>query len=495
MSSDSKKTLRLPSRQRSRSDDEHSPRKRSGARSMRARSRTRQRQVDEAQTDQLHPEDNRIQGDSNRPTVLNRKRPTSAQPPRARRVRGEHQSSQTLRKDTHQSEQQTKETSKSAALPFTVFAPCPQGLETVLAQELRQLGFEVLEEGRAGCRFSADWNGILRANLYSRIATRILVQIAHAPVRTPEDIYSLAYETEWEKWFGPRERLRVDTSAIRSPMQSLQYCNLRVKDAICDRLRDREGARPDVDTVRPDAKVHLFLDATSATLYLDTSGESLFKRGWRYHKGAAPLRENLAAGLLALSGWEPHKPLLDPFCGSGTILIEAAWIALNAPPGLYRPFHFERLRNHNPRIWRTLKEKAEEQIKPTLSTPLIGVDLDEHSLEHARDNLQRARLAADNIQFISMDARELLPTQEPGYIVTNPPYGERLGGQADEFWQEWSAHLKTHYDGWNINVISSDLELPGHLRLRPERRFPVFNGALDCRLFQFHIRGRQPETD
>src|SRR5690606_24009867 len=170
-----------------------------------------------------------------------------------------------------------------------------------------------------------------RANLYSRLATRVLVRVAHARVHTEDDILELARQTAWERWFGPEQTLRVDTSAVRSPMKSLQYCNLRAKDGICDRLREREGARPSIDTVRPDARVHLFLDETTATLYLDTSGESLFKRGWRLDKGEAPLRENLAAGLLALSGWDPSQALMDPFCGSGTILIEAAWIALGVP--------------------------------------------------------------------------------------------------------------------------------------------------------------------
>src|SRR5690606_4447388 len=161
-----------------------------------------------------------------------------------------------------------------------------------LAAELLALGFEDTQESRAGCRFTTDWTGILRANLYSRLATRILVQVAHAAVDHEDDILALARATPWERWFGAEQSLRVDTSAIRSPMQSLQYCNLRAKDGICDRLREQEGARPDIDTVRPDARVHLFLNEDSATLYLDTSGESLFKRGWRLDKGEAPLREN-----------------------------------------------------------------------------------------------------------------------------------------------------------------------------------------------------------
>src|SRR5690606_32396108 len=161
-------------------------------------------------------------------------------------------------------------------------------------------------------------------------------------------------------------------------------------DGICDRLRDREGDRPSIDTVRPDARVHLFLDENSGTLYLDTSGESLFKRGWRLDKGEAPIRENLAAGLLALADWDPSQALMDPFCGSGTILIEAAWIALGVPAGIWRPFGFERLRNHDARQWRDLKDDARARIATRLDTPLLGVDLNSAAISAARQNAERA---------------------------------------------------------------------------------------------------------
>ncbi|NYT23020.1 class I SAM-dependent RNA methyltransferase [Alcaligenaceae bacterium] len=373
---------------------------------------------------------------------------------------------------------------------FTVFAPCPQGLEEALYAELQALGYQGLHKGRAGCHFEADWTGVLKANLYSRLATRVLVRLAHAPVRHEDDILALARETPWERWFGPEQTLRVDTSAIRSPMQSLQYCNLRAKDGICDRLRDLEGARPDIDTVRPDARVHLFLDEHTATLYLDTSGESLFKRGWRLEKGEAPLRENLAAGLLALAEWDPSRPLLDPFCGSGTILIEAAWIALGVPPGIWRPFGFERLRDHDSRHWRDIKEDARSRIATRLDAPLIGSDIDPRAIAAAEGNRERAMLSPDTIQFTIGDARGRVPDCEPGWVVTNPPYGERMEEDA-AFWPEWAENLKRNHVGWKVNVISSDLDLPSRLRLKPKRRHPVYNGALDCRLFVFDMVEKQ----
>lgn len=369
---------------------------------------------------------------------------------------------------------------------FQAFAPCPMGLEEALHAELEALGYGGLIKARAGCHFEADWTGILKANLYSRLATRVLVRVAHAPVRTEDDILALARDTEWERWFGPEQTLRVDTSAVRSPMQSLQYCNLRAKDGICDRLRDIEGARPSIDTVRPDARVHLFLDERSATLYLDTSGESLFKRGWRLEKGQAPMRENLAAGLLALADWDPSAPLLDPFCGSGTILIEAAWIALGVPPGIWRPFGFERLRSHDARHWRDIKDEARSRIATRLDAPLMGYDIDPRAVAAAEGNRERAMLSPETIRFSVADARSLKVDSEPGWLVTNPPYGERMEEDVS-FWPEWAENLKRHYAGWKVNVITSDMDLPSHLRLKPKRRHPVFNGALDCRLFVFDM--------
>ncbi|ARP80913.1 RNA methyltransferase [Bordetella genomosp. 8] len=371
---------------------------------------------------------------------------------------------------------------------FQVFAPCPQGLEEVLAIELRALGFDDARTGRAGAHFSADWIGVQQANLYSRLATRILVRVAQAPVQEENDLLDLAYATPWERWFGAEQTLRVDTSAIKSPMRSLQYCNLRVKDGICDRLLDREGARPDIDTVRPDARVHAFLTADTATLYLDTSGESLFKRGWRLDKGEAPLRENLAAGMLALAGWDPAAPLLDPFCGSGTILIEAAWIALGVPPGIARPFSFERLRDHDARRWRDLKDDARARIQPTLETPLFGYDIDPQAIEYARRNAERAWLTEDSIRFEIGDARTLQAPAEHGWIVTNPPYGERLqAGHDEDLWSDWAACLKRQFAGWQVDAISSDMALPQKMRLKPRRRIPLHNGSLDCRLFSFEL--------
>jgi putative N6-adenine-specific DNA methylase len=377
----------------------------------------------------------------------------------------------------------------SGAEIFQVFAPCPQGLDDALAAELVELGFTDARAGRAGAHFSTDWTGVMRANLYSRLATRILAQVAQETVTTEDELYALAKATPWERWFGAEQTLRVDTSAVRSPMQSLQFCNLKAKDGICDRLREGEGERPSIDTVRPDARVHVFLSESTATLYLDTSGESLFKRGWRLDKGEAPLRENLAAGMLVLAGWDPATPLLDPFCGSGTLVIEAALKALRVPPGISRPFAFERLRGHQERRWHDLKEDARAKILKEIPATLAGADIDPRAIEAARMNAQRAGLAEDTVYFEVADARDTCPLDErAGTIITNPPYGERLEMEAnDTLWSEWATTLKREFGGWKMHMITNDLDLPKKLRLNPSRRTPLYNGALECRLFSFDL--------
>lgn len=420
------------------------------------------------------------------------RRNAPARPQAARPERSDRPARQPGR-EPRQSAHHAAPAQRQAAVPdsnglYAVFAPCPQGLEQSLADELLTLGYADVRADRAGCRFRTDWTGIMRANLHSRLATRILVQVGQAPVHHEDDILALARSIPWERWFGPEQTLRVDTSAIRSPMQSLQYCNLRAKDGICDRLREREGARPDVDTVRPDARVHLFLTEDTGTLYLDTSGESLFKRGWRFDKGEAPLRENLAAGMLALSGWTPGHALLDPFCGSGTILIEAAHIALGIPPGISRPFGFMRLRDHDKNAWHALKDAALATARTQAEAPLIGFDINADAIAAARQNLLRSTLPGDVIRFEQGDARTIDAPATQGWIIANPPYGERMTAQdGAALWPAWASNLKQKFGGWQLHAISSDLDLPKHLRLKPLRRTPLRNGALDCRLFAFEL--------
>lgn len=330
------------------------------------------------------------------------------------------------------------------------------------------------------------------ANLCSRLASRILHRVIQGRYRNDDDIYKIAARVAWDTWLTPDLTLRVDLNATRSPLRSLNFATLRVKDGIVDQMRKSFDARPSIDTENPDTRVFVYLDDRFATLYLDWSGQALFKRGWRSEvdsKGVAPLKENLAAGLLHLSGWRPGIRLADPFCGSGTILIEAAQWASGMSPGIHRSFGFERLRDFDRALWHQVREQRAQQ--PAVATALTGSDVDAAIVSQARVNLQRAGLPASAVQFSVTAAERARPaaivagSELPGMIVTNPPYGERL--EMGSAWSTLGAHWRRAYEGWQISVLTSDRELPRQLGIRERRKIPLFNGAIECRLFLFDI--------
>src|SRR2546423_6554459 len=243
------------------------------------------------------------------------------------------------------------------------FAPCPRGLEAVLATELADLGAEEMTATEGGVGFTGPIDLAYRTNLESRLASRVLWQVGHGAYRDEQDIYQLALDLEWPRWFRADRSLRVDVAATRSPLTSLEFATLRIKDAVCDKHREIGGARPSVSKDSPDVRVHAYLTVGEATFYLDTSGEPLFKRGYRRQTAEAPLRENLAAGLLRIAQWQPGKPLLDPLCGSGTIAIEAALIALDIAPGMKRAFGFQKLAWYEGSVWQKIKQAAQRRAR------------------------------------------------------------------------------------------------------------------------------------
>lgn len=395
----------------------------------------------------------------------------------------------------------------TSAEPTAYFAPCPRGLEQALAAELAALGADIGPATHGGVAFSGDRAIGYAANLHSRIASRILMRVGTGRYRDDDDLYRLAARCEWERWFDVKQTLRVDVSAIRSPLRSLNFATLRIKDGLVDRFRSRTSVRPSIDTEQPDVRVFGFLEERDASLYLDLSGEPLFKRGWRSDrddKGEAPLKENLAAGLLALAGWTPEVPLYDPFCGSGTIVIEAAQSALGIAPGLSRAFGFEKLLDFDTALWARLRGDAvrRAQASGDAAPALIAAsDIDPVAIEQVRRNAQRAGLPAQAIRLVRCDAREsAAPFAAPGMIVTNPPYGERLElrsasgrgssvatAAGDEGWRELGAAMKARFGGWRLWVLTSDLELSRRLGMKERRRTPLYNGAIECRLFGFEI--------
>ncbi len=369
------------------------------------------------------------------------------------------------------------------------FAPCPRGLEPLLAEDLAAAGGTDIAQVPGGASFAGSLETCYRANLESRIATRVLWRFAQGRYRSEDDVYRLAHGIDWPALFAVERTLRVYVTAQRSPLKSLEFITLRVKDAVCDRFRAALGRRPNVSTAEPDVRIHLFLTGDEATLYLDTSGEPLWQRGHKAAKVEAPLKENLAAGILRLTGWQPGTPLLDPMCGSGTFLIEAAQMSLDDAPGLSREpggFGFERLRGFDPALWRRLRGEAAARRRIAQALPIWGSDISADAVARARQNLAHAGLD-ELVQVGRADLLELEAPASAGVLVANPPYGERLGEDAElaAFYPRLGDALKKRFAGWDCWFLSADTRLPKLIGLQAKRKVPLFNGPLECRLYRF----------
>ncbi|HET8869429.1 MAG TPA: THUMP domain-containing protein [Aquabacterium sp.] len=412
--------------------------------------------------------------------------------------------------------------------PSALYLPCPVGVEELLCAEVtRILGPEAsVQMARGGVEVQSRLPGDLiehamRLNLESRLAQRVLWRVASRVYRHEDDVYTLGRTIRWTDWITPRHTLRVDVTSRNSPLRSLNFAALRIKDAVCDDLRERTGERPNVDTRYPDLGLVLHLDDLTASLYVDTSGEALFKRGWREDKGEAPLKETLAAAMLAAAGWQGRPEdgaLLDPCCGAGTIPIEAAQIACDIAPGLLRRFAFERLlpfREHLP-AWQAMRQEAKARQHPP-RVPIYAGDVAFRMTDFATRNAQRAGVL-HAIEFKTADALQRPAPGERGVMMFNPPYGERIDpkgsvrsrghkhqdatdemvaprsgreqfqdAEANDFFLRLAAHWKRQYAGWTAWVLSPDMKLPGAMHLKESRRVVLFNGPIECRLFRFDL--------
>jgi 23S rRNA (guanine2445-N2)-methyltransferase len=368
------------------------------------------------------------------------------------------------------------------------FATCPRGLELLLADELRHLKAEKVHAVGGGVQFAGDFFLCYRVNLESRLASRILCQVTAGPYQNEEDIYHAAYAPPWSDWFDPAHTVRVDVSATKSPLASLNFVTLKIKDAVCDKIRRVSGLRPSVDTRAPDISIQGHLTDRDFILYLDTTGEPLFKRGHRPSIGEAPLRENLAAGLLRLAAWSPGVPLLDPMCGSGTILREAALMALDIAPGLGRHFAFEKLKNFEKQRWSDLLHRSRARQRPRTRLSIYGSDVSGDALKTAQANFSAAGLE-DVVSLKRSDVLKLTAPAPGGVMITNPPYGVRLGEHQKlaEFYPKLGDVLKKQFTGWSAYILSADMRLPKLIRLAVSKRIPLFNGALECRLFEYRM--------
>lgn len=396
----------------------------------------------------------------------------------------------------------------------TLFLPCAAGVEPLLAAECARLlpAGTPVDAGRGGVFVDGDWDAAMRLNLGSRLAQRVLWQVASGPYRDEHDLYDLALRLRWHEWITPEQTLRVDVSSWRSPLRSLNFAALRIKDAVCDQMRSAAGSRPSVDTRHPHLALVLHVGPEQALLSVDLSGEALFKRGWRDAKGEAPLKETLAAAMLAAAGWQGREQdggLLDPMCGAGTIAIEAAQIACGMAPGLQRRFAFERLLPFAPHrsAWQQLRSQA-QAAQHTPAVPIWAGDVSFRMTDFAARNAQNAGVA-HAIAFKTADALQRPAPAASGTMMLNPPYGERIdpkgqgqghahslprvaerfeGAQdAGDFYPRLAAHWKRQYAGWTAHVLTPDMKLPSLMRLKESRRVPMWNGPIECRLFRFDL--------
>jgi len=392
--------------------------------------------------------------------------------------------------------------------PLTFFATTAKGMDDLLATELGELGASAVEIQRAGASFSGSLEVAYRACLWLRVANRVLLPLASFSAPTPQALYDGVQSIRWADHLDPHRTLAVDCAASRSAITHSHYAALKTKDAIVDQLRQRTGTRPSVAVAQPDVRVNVHLHEDRAVVSIDLSGESLHRRAYRQRGMVAPLKENLAAAVLLLADWPrlaaAGAPLMDPMCGSGTIPIEAALMAAHIPPGRNRTyFGFLGWRGHQAAVWARVRQEAEEQeIRDPKRLPLVhGYDASAAAVRAALANAEQAGLRGRvHIEKRVLEACEPLTTRGrpavPGIVVTNPPYGERVGdpGQLAELYARLGDTLRRKFPGWTGYVLTGNATLSKRIGLRAVRRHILYNGAIECRLLVFPISA-QPVRD
>jgi putative N6-adenine-specific DNA methylase len=390
---------------------------------------------------------------------------------------------------------------------ISAVAVVPPGLEEPAAAELAALGASDLKPLHRAVRFGCDQATFYRLHLQARLPFRLLRQVARFPCTGKEALYQgIQRAVDWHQWLPPERSFRVDASGSAPGLNHSHYSALQVKNALVDWQRQHFGARSSVDLDTPDLSLHLHLGGGQAELSVDGSGASLHRRGYRPRQGLAPLKENLAAGLIRLTGWDGRVPLADPLCGSGTLLIEAVAMALGQPPGLEastgeaRPLALQRWSDFDPALWQHELEAARSAGRAgstgclsdgTPLAPVLGRDADAAVVSQARANADAAGVG-HWLNLQSGDCRSFEPPAGEGILVCNPPYGARLGAgehdQLEHLYADLGAMVKARCSGWTLWLLSGNPELTGALRLKTSRRVPVSNGGIDCRWLRYDIR-------
>lgn len=368
------------------------------------------------------------------------------------------------------------------------FAAVPRGAEEIAAAELRALGAQNVHAGKGGVAFIADRVGLYKANLWLRTASRVLVQLAVFPCSTPVELYTGVHAIDWPKMITPDMTLAVDCSLRDSALTHSGFVALKTKDAIVDRIRDEYGSRPNVNTAAPDVRINVHLHKNVCTVSLDSSGDPLDRRGYRLERNEAPLRETLAAAVVALTGWDGSIPLADPMCGSGTIPIEAALLAGKVAPGLQRSFGFQHWLDFDGSLWDRLLKEADGGIRKLPVGLITGCDQDGRALKLASRNAAKAGFEGQ-LHFFHAALDMFQPEGDRGVVIVNPPYGKRLGEEDElkELYCQIGDIMKKRCRGWTGYVLTGNLELAKYIGLKASRRFVLFNGAIECRLLKYEL--------
>ncbi|MCK3654696.1 23S rRNA (guanine(2445)-N(2))/(guanine(2069)-N(7))-methyltransferase [Pasteurellaceae bacterium Macca] len=373
----------------------------------------------------------------------------------------------------------------------TYFATTARGFEEMLKSELEQITQAECKIAQGGVHFTTDQRGVYRTLLHSRLASRILLPLITTKIYSDMDLYAAIVGYNWGALFDPRDTFFVDFNGTNSEIRHTQFGAMRVKDGIVDYFERKGSPRPAVDKIRPDVRIHVYLNREAVVISLDLSGDALHRRGYREETGKAPLRETLAAAILLRSGWQKGTPLVDPMCGSGTLLIEAAQMAAQIAPQICRKqWGFVCWKGHNTDLWQQVWQEAKDQELPLASLEnrtavgaFFGFDLDHRVLAKAKQNAENAGVAS-LIQFQQGDIATLKNpiAEQVGTVVCNPPYGERLGTTPAliALYSVFGQRLKQQFGGWNASIFSGEPELLNCLRLRSSRQFKAKNGPLDC---------------
>jgi 23S rRNA (guanine2445-N2)-methyltransferase / 23S rRNA (guanine2069-N7)-methyltransferase len=382
------------------------------------------------------------------------------------------------------------------------FATCPKGLEYLLRDELVAMGAAEVREALAGAHFSGTLETAYRACLWSRLASRVLMPLAEFDAATDDDLYRGVQAIDWSTHLASHATLAVDSVTSQSKLTHSQFIAQRVKDAIVDQFRQRDGSRPGVDTDEPDVRINLRLRRDRATVSLDLAGAPLHRRGWREVQGEAPLKENLAAAMLLRARWPEiyaeGGALLDPMCGSGTLLIEGAWMAADVAPGLHREYYgFLGWAQHDIALWRSVLDEARHRAEVGLSalrSCFFGSDADPRMVQTAKRNAQEAGVSG----FLTLDKHDVTHVAPPpgfrrGLVITNPPYGERLGerNEMPRLYRAIGEALRERFAGWRAAVLAGDAELGRTIPLRAEKKYALYNGALETVLLVFELHARE----